>query len=29
MKVFISGFGTVGQGVFEMLLLKLDLLAQR
>ena len=26
MKVFISGFGTVGQGVFEMLLLKLDLL---
>ena len=26
MKVFISGFGTVGQGVFELLLLKLDLL---
>ena len=26
MKVFISGFGTVGQGVFEMLLLKLDLM---
>ena len=26
MKVFISGFGTVGQGVFEMLLLKMDLL---
>ena len=26
MKVFISGFGTVGQGVFELLLLKMDLL---
>ena len=26
MKVFISGFGTVGQGVFELLLLKTDLL---
>ena len=26
MKVFISGFGTVGQGVFELLLLKLDML---
>ncbi len=28
MKVFISGFGTVGQGVFELLLLKTDLLAE-
>jgi len=26
MKVFISGFGTVGQGVFELLLLKMDML---
>ena len=25
-KVFISGFGTVGQGVFELLLLKIDML---
>ena len=25
-KVFISGFGTVGQGVFELLLLKMDML---